>query len=353
MQSYCSGLRKDHNEVEMLCEQRSRRLQQSEQLYAFLRRTDLLLEQLNEQMTVAASEDYGRDVEHVELLIQKFESFMTSLAANDAKVARIKTEGDKLLEDKHPDSDQISAKLEEVEQLWEDLRELASARQEALAGAKQVHVFDRDADETIRWIVEKDAAISSEDYGQDLETIQSLARRHHGFERDLAAVREQVDSLMAKAQRLTELFPDAKEHISVKHNETIEIWDSLLERSALRKEKLFQRENLQSYFGELSELMAWIIEMRAKVTAPELPKDVPSTEAIISRHEEYKAEIDSRAETVAKLSNDGNSLIDRPDLHFMAEEIGDKVAALQDNWSSLLDCWRKRDDIYKKNLDLR
>lgn len=57
-------------------------------------------------------------------------------------------------------------------------------------------MFDRNADETISWIAEKDAFISSEDYGHDLETIQSLARKHQGFERDLAAVKEQVKYIM-------------------------------------------------------------------------------------------------------------------------------------------------------------
>lgn len=63
---------------------------------------------------------------------------------------------------------------------------------QALAGAKQVHVFDRTADETIGWIQEKEANLSSESYGQDLETIQILVRKHQGFETDLAAVKEQV-----------------------------------------------------------------------------------------------------------------------------------------------------------------
>ena len=56
----------------------------------------------------------------------------------------------------------------------------------------KVHVFDRNAEETKTWIAEKMAIISSEDYGHDLETIQGLARNHQGFERDLAAVKEQV-----------------------------------------------------------------------------------------------------------------------------------------------------------------
>lgn len=63
---------------------------------------------------------------------------------------------------------------------------------QALTGAKQVHVFDRTADETIGWIQEKDAAITTDNYGQDLESIQSLVRKHEGFQADLAAVKEQV-----------------------------------------------------------------------------------------------------------------------------------------------------------------
>lgn len=57
-----------------------------------------------------------------------------------------------------------------------------------MAGAKQVHTFDRSADETISWIHEKDTVLSNEDYGQDLETIQALVRRHEGFEVSLVSI---------------------------------------------------------------------------------------------------------------------------------------------------------------------
>ena len=63
---------------------------------------------------------------------------------------------------------------------------------QALAGAKQVHVFDRTADETISWIQEKDSSLTTEGYGQDLESIQALVRKHEVFQTDLAAVKEQV-----------------------------------------------------------------------------------------------------------------------------------------------------------------
>ena len=57
-----------------------------------------------------------------------------------------------------------------------------------------VHVIDnfRDADETIAWIMEKDAILSSDDYGRDLASVQALRRKHEGVERDLAALNEKV-----------------------------------------------------------------------------------------------------------------------------------------------------------------
>lgn len=50
----------------------------------------------------------------------------------------------------------------------------------------------RDADETIAWIMEKDAILSTDDYGRDLASVQALQRKHEGVERDLAALEEKV-----------------------------------------------------------------------------------------------------------------------------------------------------------------
>ena len=61
------------------------------------------------------------------------------------------------------------------------------------------HVF-RDADETISWIMEKDAILSSDDYGRDLASVQALRRKHEGVERDLAALSEKVGILISLLQ---------------------------------------------------------------------------------------------------------------------------------------------------------
>lgn len=76
-----------------------------------------------------------------------------------------------------------------------------------------------------------------------------------GFEADVAAVKEQVEFVRKEAGRLAELFPDAREHIEVKHEETAEAWAELISRAAEHKDKLQQTEKVQAYFDQYRDLM--------------------------------------------------------------------------------------------------
>ena len=87
---------------------------------------------------------------------------------------------------------EIDEKTKEVNGMWEDLSELASARREALSGAKKVHAFDKKIDDTLEWILEKEALLSVEINCQDSETIQDLKQRQVGLKQDVKAINDQV-----------------------------------------------------------------------------------------------------------------------------------------------------------------
>jgi spectrin beta len=118
------------SELQLLASQRSSRLVESLKFYRFLRETDEVAEWMGDQTALAASEDYGRDVEHVELLSQAFDSFLSSLAASGGRVTLCLSTGRALIAEGNPERERIQVKLDDTQQLWEDLRELAHARQE-------------------------------------------------------------------------------------------------------------------------------------------------------------------------------------------------------------------------------
>jgi spectrin beta len=99
-------------------------------------------EWMGDQRAVATSEDYGRDVEHVELLIQTFDSFLLSLDASGGRVTSCISTGHALIAEGNPECEKIQAKLDETQQLWEDLRELAHSRQEVNhSSASRIQIF--------------------------------------------------------------------------------------------------------------------------------------------------------------------------------------------------------------------
>lgn len=339
-------------EVQQLLTNRAFRLSEALSYFRFVQECSELQEWMTDQQAKAASEDYGEDVEHVELLIQAFDTFFTSLNNSKSRVQAVADSAEALTKNKSSFAPEIAQRVNEIQVQWEDLMELAQARKDALDGAKQVHMFDRAADETIAWITEKDAALTVDNYRQelDLETIQALCRKHETFENELLVVEDQVEYVKTEAERLISMFPDAEEHIDVKREETATAWEDLQVKSARRKENLRQMEQLQTYFDEHKDLMTWINEMLAKITAPELPQDVAGAETLIDRHDEYKAEIDAYQPTFEKFYKTGRSICHG---HFLQREIEDRVGVLEQRMKLLVDTWRSRADIYNQNRDLQ
>lgn len=127
-----------YSQLNALVKQREVNLVESKKLHKFLHEIEEVHEYIADQVAVTASEDYGDDVEHIEQLIVSFESFITNLTANENRIYSAIDKGKKLLAENSPYAASIQQKISETTQLWDELKDLVNARQEALAGAKQV-----------------------------------------------------------------------------------------------------------------------------------------------------------------------------------------------------------------------
>ena len=93
-----------------------------------------------------------------------------------------------------------------------------------------------------------------------------------------------------------------------------------------REGRLKQNQQIQRYFDDYRELMAWSSEVIAKITSPDLASDLSGAETLISRHKEIRREMDSRLEAFNKFERSGKELVQ--DGHFMAAEILEKISVL-------------------------
>ena len=181
----------------------------------------------------------------------------------------------------HAESVEIKECAEVINQLWSDLKELADARSLALAGAREIHTFDRDAADTKKRVLEKDGALS-DDYGRDLASVQALQRNHEGFEvtihsyhtrasvhvllciqRDLDALGKKVKMISQECARLSATYPESGRHVSERDREVAAAWNTLLKRSQARSSKLLEAEQLQRYLNAFRDLVSWVADMEA------------------------------------------------------------------------------------------
>ena len=161
---------------------RRAKLVDNQKLFDFYRESDEVTTWMKDREVIASSEDYGTDLEHVEVLQQKFDNFLHDLSSNEERVTNVTSLAETLLAGNHGNSPDIRSKSDHIKQMWMDVNELANSRQESLSGARQVHTFVSDTDDAIEWIQEKDMMVSSENFGHDLESVRDLIVKHEGLD---------------------------------------------------------------------------------------------------------------------------------------------------------------------------
>lgn len=152
------------------------KLQQALVLVQFLRHCEEVMFWIKDKEAFVTADEFGQDLEHVEVLQRKFDEFQKDMASQEYRVTEVNQLAEKLLQDGHPERDTINRKKDELFDAWMRLKQLATLRQEKLFGAHEIQRFNRDADETVAWIAEKDVVLSSDDYGRDL-----ASGKHFGF----------------------------------------------------------------------------------------------------------------------------------------------------------------------------
>uniref|UniRef100_A0A1W7R9J9 Spectrin alpha chain n=1 Tax=Hadrurus spadix TaxID=141984 RepID=A0A1W7R9J9_9SCOR len=327
------------------------KLQQALVLVQFLRQCDEVMFWINDKEAFVVTDEFGLDLEHVEVLQRKFDEFQKDMASQEFRVTEVNEQADKLIQEEHPERETILKRKEELNDAWQRLKALTLLRQEKLFGAHEIQRFNRDADETIAWITEKDVVLSSDDYGRDLVSVQTLQRKHEGIERDLAALEDKVMTLGQEAERLCTLHEDHSDQIQNKHAEIVNNWEMLKAKAQERRDRLDESYLLHRFLADFRDLVSWIHDMKTIISADELAKDVAGAEALLERHQEHKGEIDAREDSFRASADAGQMLLDED--HYASEEVKEKLTVLSSEKQSLLSVWEERRILYEQCMDLQ
>ncbi|KAM3918253.1 spectrin beta chain, non-erythrocytic 5 [Leptodactylus fuscus] len=333
-------------------ELRRGQLQEQYQLFQYLKEADTIQAWLLSKKTTAESDDLGQDLEDIKVLEKDFENFVKEVETlGKSKVLSLNELASGLLKESHSQAEGIKKKTEEVHSTWEVVCRAIENRAKLLGKAHQVHHFDHEVDELLSWIQEKEVTVDTDDYGYDLLGVQTLLSQHEVFERDLVAIKKEMENVIKLGQYVSQLHPPVQKNVAESLEDVAKSWGNLITKSQERKEKLTQAEQVQMYFSDCGELMVWARDIHALMVSEELPNDVAGAEQLIKRHEEYKREIDKQWGKYEELQRMGKSLMEKE--HFMSLEIEEKIRELSELIGPVSDTWKRRKEMYDENLEIQ
>ena len=331
-------IEKQYENIMNLGKERAKRLKETCKAYELVRDAAELSNWIKAQTNSPIVEEISEDLEQVELMQKKFDDFQSNLKANEVRLAEMNEIAMQLVTLGQTDAAmEIQARLHDLNQKWTDLQQATTEKVTSFERAHEVQRFHRDVDETKDWIQEKDEALSIDELGKDLRSVQALQRKHEGLERDLAALGEKITQLNDSANKLSRIHPDSSQVIYEKQTEINEEWTQLNSKALLRKEKLLDSFDLQRFLSDYRDLMSWISSMKGLIASDELATDVTGAEALLERHQEHRTEIDARAGTFQSFELFGQQLLQVN--HFASIEVQEKLESMNEAREDLEKAW--------------
>uniref|UniRef100_A0A672V0U3 Spectrin beta chain n=1 Tax=Strigops habroptila TaxID=2489341 RepID=A0A672V0U3_STRHB len=177
------------------CSGRRARLEDTANRHRFFSTARDLLSWMESIVRQIETQEKPRDVSSVELLIKYHQGLKAEVDARDKNFSTCIELGKKLLQRKHQESPEIKAKLVELVEKRKAMMETWEQRRDQLLLLLEVCQFSRDASVAESWLMAQEPYLASSDYGQTVDAVEKLLKRHEAFEKSSATWEERIAAL--------------------------------------------------------------------------------------------------------------------------------------------------------------
>ncbi|XP_068608376.1 spectrin beta chain, erythrocytic [Brachionichthys hirsutus] len=334
---------KQYAGLKELAEERRKKLDHAFHHFLLSREVDDLEHWITERDLVASSQETGQDLDHVTLLRDKFRDFARETGtAGQERVDLVNRTVDELIGAGHGEAAAMAEWKDGLNESWADLLELIDTRRQLLTTSYELLQYFDDGEELVAQIHYKLGGLP-DDVGEDFSKAESFHRTHAAFERDVAALRKQVQQFQETAARLHARYAGGRaDSIQATELRVLEAWKGLLDACDGRRGRLVDTVDKFRFFSMVRDLMAWMENINQQIETQEKPRDVSSMELLQKCHRGIRSEMDARAAEFCACMQLGEALLTRK--HRDAPEIKEKVVQLTEKRKEMMLKWDDRWD---------
>ncbi|KAF4102423.1 spectrin beta chain, erythrocytic isoform X1 [Onychostoma macrolepis] len=320
-----------YQELCALAAQRKGRLEQSRRLWNFLWEIAELESWIREKEHIFSSLDYGKDLTSVLILQSKHSVFEDELAARQDNLKQVMDEGESMIQAKHLGSPKVQQRMDDVQNQWQQLEELAAFRKQNLQDTQRFFQFQGDADDLKAWLVDAMRQMSSDDVGHDEYTTQRLLKKHRDLRDEAAKNGATIDTLSKQANALPEELRNTPD-IQGRLNDIRDMYIELLTLSDLRQKKLDDTMALYTIFSETDACELWMGQKETWLVGLETPDNLEDLEVVQNRLSILAQEMGNMQARVDNVNKAAKQLEDSR--HPQTKQVKDCQTRLNRRWEA-------------------
>uniref|UniRef100_A0A8C6L577 Spectrin beta chain n=1 Tax=Nothobranchius furzeri TaxID=105023 RepID=A0A8C6L577_NOTFU len=291
-------------------------------------------------------------LEDLEVVQQRFDTLEPEMNNVGTRVTDVNQVAEQLLSSDNCSKDQIHQTKDQLNNRWEEFKQLAGQKKQALESALNIQNYHLECNESQTWMKEKTKVIeSTQSLGNDLAGVMALQRKLTGMERDLEAI-QVGGSFRNEAEKLAREHPDQAGEIQGRLAEIQEVWEELNTTMKRREESLGEASKLQGFLRDLDDFQSWLSRTQTAVASEDIPTSLPEAESLLAQHESIKNEIDNYKEDYEKMRDVGEEVTQgQTDAQHMF--LAQRLQALDTGWHELHRMWENRHSLLAQAFDFQ
>ncbi|XP_066467623.1 spectrin beta chain, erythrocytic isoform X1 [Tiliqua scincoides] len=277
------------------CEGRRAQLVDTAEKFRFFSMVRDLISWIESVIRQIDTQEKPRDVSSVELLMKYHQGIKSEIDTRDKNFTTCIDLGKTLLQRRHHAAAEVKEKLVQLTDKRKEMMEKWDRRWDWLRLLLEVCQFSRDASVAEAWLIAQEPYLSSGDYGQTVDGVEKLLKRHEAFEKSTATWEERFAAL----ERLTTLellgkrkIPEEPSQHKVARTTDLQFdFDSEPEHEVGSREEgekkvgLYSEDALTPTAEDSSLQVQENEKLGSEMVPEELPEELPETEIKVDSEE--------------------------------------------------------------------
>ncbi|KAK7881992.1 hypothetical protein WMY93_028166 [Mugilogobius chulae] len=269
-------------ELKLLASKKREDLEESRTLWAFFQELEESEVWIKEKTSILATQGLGKDLSSVLRLLQKHKGLAGELLAHRSLLQSTMKQGKQLLSEKSLLAVGIQERILEVKEEWKHLEDQAAQRLGHLQEALNFFQFSTEMDDQVAWLQDAYRLVSSEDFGHDEYSTQSLLKKHKGVTEAVEKHRMYVVALRKHMVALPLQYRE-QEVRAGPVTDLEQLYTEVVEVAVLRQQWLLDALAVYRMFSEVNACELWIDEKEQWLDKMEIPERLEEVEVVAHR----------------------------------------------------------------------